>query len=384
MKNKIGVITYHESVNYGAYLQAYALTHAIEKETNIKTELVNYTPFYKKMFYYAKAFSKTFKGGLKVHLDQIAIFKKAQKKLKLSRRIYTGNYQKQCKFLTENYLAVVVGSDEVLTAGKSRMMPFPNIYWPNKSVTIPKFTYAGSANRANYSRLSIEDQAITRDIFQNYTYIGVRDYYSQNQVLSLDENLKTNINCDPTFLLDFNVEFDEERKALIQKFRKLTQKPIIALMTKNNTIGLKVKEKFGDDYFILAVYYPNQGADYFMADMSPQEWAVAFSLYAACVTQLFHATVFSLKNKLPFVSFDNNSDYDGRSTKISDILSRSDLSENYFNLRNENYKIENLLSQLHKNIDNPQIEKMEKAVENQKKLFYPFVDELKKVINERR
>lgn len=172
--------------------------------------------------------------------------KKLKKKLKLSRRIYTSNYQKQCKFLTENYLAVVVGSDEVLTAGKSRMMPFPNIYWPNESVTIPKFTYAGSANRANYSRLSIEDQAITLDIFQNYTYIGVRDYYSQNQVLSLDENLKTNINCDPTFLLDFNVE-------LVKKLRPKAKVMVYNIPFRFNTKNQKKHSDFDKLYPILNV-----------------------------------------------------------------------------------------------------------------------------------
>ncbi|MBF5027126.1 polysaccharide pyruvyl transferase family protein [Planobacterium oryzisoli] len=382
MKNKIGVITFHESINYGAYLQAYALTNAVEKEVNIRTELVNYTPFYKKLFYYVKALSKLPKGEFIKHMKQIAVFSKAQKQLKLSKKITTSNYGKQCDFLNKNYKAIIVGSDEVLTAGKSRMMPFPNIYWPNEKVTIPKFTYAGSANRANYTKLPIEDQTITKKIFENYRYIGVRDYYSQGQVLSLNKDLKTNINCDPTFLMDFNLEFTSHRDSLAKKFKKLTDKPIIAIMTKNNNIGLEIKKKFGKEYFLLAVYYPNDGADYFIADMSPQEWAVGFSLYAGCVTQLFHGTVFCLKNNLPFVSFDNNSDYDGRASKISDILSRSDLLENYFNLRQNHVKIDNMILQLEKNLEKPQKEKMIAAVENQKRLFYPFIDELKKVLND--
>lgn len=377
MKNKIGVVTFHESINYGAYLQAYALTKAIEKEIKIETELVNFTPFYKRLFYYLKAFSKITKGELIKHLQQISAFTKAQKKLKLSKRLRTNDYQKHCKFMQDNYLALVIGSDEVLSISKNRMMPFPNIYWPDESVTVPKLTYAGSANRTNYSKMSEEDQNITRNIFKNYDYIGVRDYYSQNQVLSLDSALHTDMNCDPTFLMDFNVEFETERVALQKKFAKLTTKPIIVLLTKNHEIGLEIKKAFGKDYFILAVYYPNKGADYFMANMSPQEWAVAFSLYSACVTQLFHGTVFCLKNSLPFISFDNNPQYDNRTTKISDILSRSNILENYFNLREGNFRIDALVSQLKKNLENPQKEKMMAAVESQRSLFHPFIDELK-------
>ena len=142
-------------------------------------------------------------------------------------------------------------------------------------------------------------------------------------------------------------------------------------------IGTIVKQHFGNDFYILAVYYPNKYADFFFADMTPFEWAVAFSLYAGCISQLFHATVFSIKNKLPFVSFDNNTQYDGRSTKISDILKKADLMENYFNLREENFSKRKFVNQLKRNILNPQTEKMVLAVQNQKNLFDSFIEELK-------
>jgi len=54
------------------------------------------------------------------------------------------------------------------------------------------------------------------------------------------------------------------------------------------------------------------------------------------------------------------------------------LLENYFNMRDENYSEDKLISRLEENIINPQTEKMESMVLNQKHLFELFVEELTK------
>lgn len=376
-KIKIGIITFHSSVNYGAYLQAYGLSKAIRKTLNSKVEIINYTPGYKKLFYLLKVLASIRNGYFFKYLKQYWVFKKSEKFLPLSKPLKTSNYSKQCKFLNDNYSAIVIGSDEVLTAGKTKRRPFPNLYWPSQLVTIPKHTYAASANRSDYSKLSAKDKKTTNTILEQYNYIGVRDEYTYNQIMNLNRNLKPKINCDPTFLFNFNTEFYEIKESLKSRFRKLTRKPILALMTKNAMIGKLIKEHFENEYYIMAVYYPNENADHFFADMNPFEWATAFSLYTGCVSQLFHATVFSIKNNLPFISFDNNPQYDGRSTKISDILQKTNLEENYFDLRDDNFSEERFVGQLEKNIEKPQVDKMTTAVRNQQILFNSFVQELK-------
>jgi len=379
---RIGILTYHSSINYGAFLQAYSLSVRLLKDTNNEVEIVNYTPIKVRLFYLLKVLSKIGRKSFWSNLKQYMVFQKSSKLLPLSSKLRLHSYTKQLDWLNRNYDALVIGSDEVLTAGHSKLRPFPNLYWPDKTVTIPKLVYAGSANRSIYTKLNDEFKGIILNTIANYKYIGVRDQHTFNQVKSINPEFLPQINCDPTFLFDFNVSYPNLKEKLSEKFKRITEKPIIVLLTKNNRIGDLVKKEFGKKYFILAVYYQNSAADYFFADLTPIEWAVAFSLYDGCVTQLFHGTVFCIKNNLPFISIDNNPQYDGRESKISDILKKSNLEENYFNLRDESFSNEKFVNQLKNNLEQPQVEKMKNAVINQQEMYKPFLDVLKESIAE--
>ena len=59
MKKKIGILTYHRSINYGAFLQAYSLYNAIKKRYGDKwiVEIIDYES--EKAY---KVYAKQFKG----------------------------------------------------------------------------------------------------------------------------------------------------------------------------------------------------------------------------------------------------------------------------------------------------------------------------------
>lgn len=40
---KIGILTYHSSHNYGAFLQAYALCNALSEKTGNEVEIINFS-----------------------------------------------------------------------------------------------------------------------------------------------------------------------------------------------------------------------------------------------------------------------------------------------------------------------------------------------------
>lgn len=382
MKPKIGILTYHSSINYGAFLQAFSLAKKIKTDFDVKAELVNYTPVKVELFYILKVLASFRKKGFFKHVKQYFSIKMAQKSLPLSRKVQSTNYEKQCDYLNNHYKALVIGSDEVLTVGKSRMRPFPNIYWPNELVKIPKLTYAGSANRSNYATLKSTDRSFVSNTLKTYDYIGVRDQHTLEQIQSIGLNLPFHMNCDPCFLVDYNTEeYNQAREGIEKKLRKITSRPVLAIMTKNTRVGKLIKKAFGDDYFVLAVYYPNKAADHFLANVNPFEWAAGFSLYAGCITQLFHGTVFSIKNNLPFIAIDNNPIYDGRTSKISDLLGKADLMENYFNMRDTSYSENQLVEQLRKNFEAPQVLKMENAVQNQAALYTSFAHKIQRLLN---
>ena len=45
MNKKIGILTFHNAVNYGAILQCYALQNALEQR-GYNVEVIDYTPLY--------------------------------------------------------------------------------------------------------------------------------------------------------------------------------------------------------------------------------------------------------------------------------------------------------------------------------------------------
>lgn len=380
MKKKVGILTYHSSVNYGAYLQAYSLAKAINEKAALDAEIIDYTPLKAKLFYLSKV-AISLRGGHFIDiLKQYLVFKKVLKLLPLSKRSIISGRKRWIKRFNKKYTAIIVGSDEVLNAGNSKIRSFPNIYWLSDEVKVTKLSYAGSANRSNYQKLNSADKAFIKSVFNGYEYIGVRDLYTRDQVLSIDSMLNTRLNCDPTFLVDFNNEFSNIREQIRNRLSQMTEKPVIALMTRDNKLGQRIREHFTDRYFYLAVYYPNSAADCFFSDMTPFEWAVSFPHYACCITQLYHGTIFCIKNRLPFIGVDCNPQYDGRPSKISDLLVRSNLKENYFNLRSENHSDKSMLRQLEQNIRHPQIEKMQKAEGEQIKLFKQFELEFDKLM----
>jgi hypothetical protein len=380
---KIGIITYFDSINYGAYLQCLALSIRLKKELgDVMIEVVNYS--YKKIqiIYLLKTFKAIKTGGFLKMVKQWSLFIKARKELPLSASLSHLTYNKLCEKINNEYDCVIIGSDEVLNIHKDGKgwRPLPNIYWIGQDISIPSIYYAGSANRGNYEKLNIDIKKYIEQTLIKSSYIGVRDEHTLNQIYSLNVNLCPNVNCDPTFLVDFNEMFKNQQNTVKKKLKRITSKPIIAILSKNEIMASKIKERFGNRYFILSVYYPNKGTDLFMGDLSPSEWAIAFSLYAACVTELFHGTIFCLKNNLPFVSIDNNRKYGNRKSKIVDILTKAQLLENYFDLRDPAFNYEQLLDRIEQNMTTPQIQKMEKCVVSQENLFDDFLSQFQSII----
>ena len=42
-KMNIGILTFHRAVNYGAFLQSYSLCKALNRESDIKAEVIDYS-----------------------------------------------------------------------------------------------------------------------------------------------------------------------------------------------------------------------------------------------------------------------------------------------------------------------------------------------------
>lgn len=335
---KIGILTFHRSFNYGAFMQCYSLWQKIKRDfPQCSVEVIDYTV--KKVMNIYEAETDKYKSPIKEKIiERNQAFLKVRNTLPLSEFCeVSDDYQKTVEYMNENYDAVVVGSDAVWNWV---LRGFPNLYFL-KDYKGKKFSYAASAHGMNYQNMTDEQKKYLKEAFDQFEYIGVRDETTENMVKFVSDDLTVNHNCDPTAFLDIdNVPCDINllKQKLVDKGIDFS-KPIIGIMA-SNVIGKAIKKRFKGKAQLVALYTPNKYADVLLNDLTPYEWAKTFSFFNVTVTHFFHGTMLSLVNGVPVipVEFDNSFSKFNK-TKIKDVMERLGLTEWYFRTDNANKNI---------------------------------------------
>lgn len=325
---KIGILTYHRSINYGAYLQAYALQNAISKYMGpaVKVEIIDYdsecsTRFYNKIY-------KKAKGEIDYdRFVQYIKFKLCIKRLKRSRHHFcsddldiTNEFLKQ-----QQYDLIVVGSDEIWKT--DGMRGFPTAYWLHDLCdTTRKISYAASS-RNRIDRLGKDKIKYIADSLSGFEYIGVRDRYTKKLVDSVVNKDISIQNCDPVFLHDF-VPDETQFSKLKNKNPLFNEKKVLLIMIPDDKLCNLIKLKMGDEYVIVSVMDRNQSADLNILGLGPFEWVNLIAHADCVVTNRFHGCVFSVKFNKPFIAVDDYDDED--SSKMLDLLERMGLEDHYY------------------------------------------------------
>lgn len=159
MRKKIGILTFHHSINEGAVLQAYSLLENLKKlMPDAEVEIIDYRSRAVEMWYLSKALKP---GRLKDVIGRINRYRKImyfiENKLSLSAaKLVSDDLARAEKFIEkQGYDGVVVGSDEVWKILERPFnRPFPNIYWLGKKSSFIKTAFAASSNRTDYGNLT--------------------------------------------------------------------------------------------------------------------------------------------------------------------------------------------------------------------------------------
>lgn len=353
MKNtKIGILTFHKSINYGAFLQCYSLLKRIENDCpNLDVEVIDYCPKYEiekymptlRNFVFGSKFNSQsikniFKNIAKLFLMpgilqkkkcQYKAFQQSYQYLRLSKKHWISNdYRKFWSEIKSDYDIIIVGSDAIW---ECLVFDFPNAYFLPPELNIHKMSYAACSGRMFAELLNEDEKEVMRSSWNAFDYVGVRDVSTEKFIHEILPECKTYHNCDPTLFLDITTK-PFSKKSVEEKLIKAgisMKKPIIGIMG-GDKMGKMVRSFFGKTYQIVAVYCPNRYADAFLADLTPFEWAISFSFFKITFTRYFHGTIFSLKNGTPTISIDDWKVKDGQTSKLFDILNRLDLLNHYF------------------------------------------------------
>lgn len=344
----IGILTFHQSVNNGAVMQAYSLSKRLKQEyPDDKIEIINYRKKSVDVSYsypiseYFKASS--FKEFVKKILDLILdpkllkrmryrtkVFNDCQYKLPLSKYMISSDGTLELnKYIEENYDVLIVGSDAVWNYVSRG---FPNAYFPSSDLKVGKLSYAASCYGMDYLQVPDGERHAICNVLAGFDFIGVRDEATEKFVQWSGCGVLPHHTCDPTVFLDVDnlpIDVDLLKKKLLDRgfdFKKTT----IGVMGNDKMLSM-IRGLYSDKYQIVSLYNYIKGADVNLFDLEPYEWAYVFRYFKLTFTTFFHGTLLSLRNGTPVICIDLGTEFGKRHVpKTLDVLTRLGFEDWYF------------------------------------------------------
>lgn len=337
---KIGILTFHRSINYGAYMQSLALSHEIkERFPSLEVEIIDYTSLAMEKNYKVRFKPKMIKDPLEFFrkIKRKKVFRDSLKYLPLSpEHIIEDDCSRVFEYIRDRYDCVVVGSDAVWNWIKRG---FPNPYLLDIGEGVTKLSYAASAFGMGMEHLNEERKAFFGRSLEGFGYIGVRDRYTDKLVHTCAPDVITNFNCDPTTFLDLDYVYkrlgttrEEFKKKIYKKYNIPEDKRLICIMGTNRNLVKKLKAKYRDTHRVIAVFSATGAEDAFLSDVNPLEWSLVFGLCDLTLTNFFHGTLLSIRNSTPVISIDHTDFGVKYKGKLQDALEKMGLSDCFFTL----------------------------------------------------
>ena len=210
---KIGILTFQDTINYGAVLQEYALQRYINKSYGNIAEVINYKN--SKLEEVEKPTQllkqKTIKGIIKYftcHKHQINKWKRfdefKENYIYLSNNVYDKTNIKETNKI---YNKFIVGSDKVWN---TQLTGSDYTYYLDfLEESYKKNSYAASFG---YSEIPKEDKETVINLLKDFNTLNVREKQGKEIITEKIKNKEVNVVMDPTFLLE-----KEEWKKFVDK-----------------------------------------------------------------------------------------------------------------------------------------------------------------------
>ncbi len=328
---KIGILTYFRAINYGAYLQAYALTNRLNREDDIEAELIDFhmpgeDEYYQKQLKWRKNFPAAIYDRRKYN-----IFKDAWKSLSLSEASLCGSDTEEfISFVYGKYDIIIVGSDEIWRPDGIRGFPAP--YFLPGDTGCVKVSYA-AAGLLSHEKLNEENLLFIKKCLDDFSYIGVREVKSIGEIKSFtSDERKVHLNYDPCFIYDFAPDPEKGRSLLRKYFHLSGKRKVIAVMYTERpedgpVLEKYLKQNFGDKYDFISLYVRNTE---FKNDPSvtPFEWIDLIAAADGVISMFYHGIIFSILAGTLFYAVEKRAACKEES-KQYDLLNRLGLLSSY-------------------------------------------------------
>lgn len=323
MSKKVGILSMQEVVNYGSYLQAYALKQML---LEAGAEKVDFLPIKRDRYLPGL---KPIGIGTRT-LQRIINFTKAPISIIKSRPFVTAmrtsitSHWKKIGIGSipnaDNYDLVVIGSDEVFNCIQSVPWGFASSLYGNIHNARKISSYAASFGNTKLE--DIERYGLMEEIagyMNNLNSISVRDENSKKIVIAL-LGIEAKEHLDPVLVYDY-------RKVIDAQFNH-KEKDYIVVYTYANRITKKERNaiiKFAKKYQkkLLSIMSYYDWCDGYIIPSDPFEVLQWFRHSDFVVTDTFHGTIFSTITHSKFATLVRESNRN----KLTDLLQRLNLSE---------------------------------------------------------
>lgn len=198
---KIGILTYHRTLNYGGCLQALA-TRLVLEQMGHEVYYVDYWPDYHKKQYAAFSWFKFWRGNyrykIKYLLDCIHNYPFLRKRRRIFQVFLDTYIIPFCKPLDEHFDVVVYGSDQIWRK-QDAIKTYNPMYFAKNSLNASKHV-AFSASMGILPT-SQEDKILVKQLVSNFDRIAVREQDLKHLLkeLGYSDVIQT---IDPTLLVD--------------------------------------------------------------------------------------------------------------------------------------------------------------------------------------
>lgn len=329
---KIGILTFQNTLNYGAILQEYALNKVLNEQC--ECEVIDYKCNCVEERERVKSFSeiKSLKGKIKyiflnkkIRIKRDKVKKFVLENVKVSENIY---HREDISESQKYYDAYIVGSDQV---------------W-NYNLTGSDMTYLldfASEEKGKYSyaaSFGLSELQKHKEVYKNnlnkFDAISVREEAGKKIVDEIS-NKKAIITLDPTFLLT-----KQEWQKLIRSNKKRNKKYVVLYQMQESDILLKYAINFAKQRDCELINLNPFFKDIFKTKTyiqgGPDEWLEFIQNSEAVITNSFHGLSFCIIFQKDFIVEvpDNKNKTSSRLKNLLDMfqLNNRDLTSNNFNI----------------------------------------------------
>ena len=306
---KIGILTFHDEPNYGAFLQTYALAEAV-KNLGYDVEIIDLR------------IKETFKFNFIVKLlspiIRYFLFETARKKyLNRSKRIY---YTSDDLIKNPpNCDVYILGSDQVWNKDITADLKY-SYFFDFISDTKPRFSYASSFGMNDWD-FNNEETIVIKSLLQKFSAVAVRE----STAIGLCEKnceVEATLVVDPTLLLS-------DYSKLTGKIKQKVNSVVCFKFTKGDEFYEFLntfKKQNKCNVSVLAKTMPVKGLNN-IALPTIKKWIKSIAQSEIVITDSYHALIFSILYKKQFIVLPANIKNFNR---LSELLNDLDLSDRIF------------------------------------------------------